>query len=217
MEVKLLHYTPLWVCAYAIRKSKNSYKYSDTTDAMIKKNEIGKKDFELINRVGNQYKHESVLEHIVYTFDIDGISRALLQELSRHRIASLTVKSTRYTLNELRTEPPFITGNVVDFKRAAKYLVFVGDEYINLQQIKHLEDLRYAIANGVVNDLAKYIVPESYKTSLILTINMRSLQNLLDLRTSPQALKEFKTLALKIYEVLPEKHKKLVEHKIHWE
>ena len=42
--------------------------------------------------------HESVLEHINLTFRVDGISRALLQELARHRHISLSVRSTRFTL-----------------------------------------------------------------------------------------------------------------------
>ena len=42
--------------------------------------------------------HESVIEHINLTFRVEGISRALLQELARHRHISLSVRSTRYTL-----------------------------------------------------------------------------------------------------------------------
>ena len=40
--------------------------------------------------------HTSVLEHAVYTFKIDGISRAALAQLTRHRIASFDVQSQRY-------------------------------------------------------------------------------------------------------------------------
>ena len=98
MKIKLLHYTPLEVCSHAIRTCRNSFDKSDCG---------GKKDKELICRVGNKLKHSSTLEHLVYTFYIQGISRACLQELSRHRIASLSVKSTRYTLKELKEEEAF--------------------------------------------------------------------------------------------------------------
>jgi hypothetical protein len=54
------------------------------------------------DRVGNKYRHASILEHVTYNFSIEGISRACLQELARHRMASLSVKSTRYTLKELK-------------------------------------------------------------------------------------------------------------------
>jgi len=93
MKIKLLHHTPLHIASTAIRKCWASEGKSDTVDGVL-----GEKDKELIERVGNKYKHSSTLEHINYTFDIDGISRACLQELARHRHASLSVKSTRYTL-----------------------------------------------------------------------------------------------------------------------
>ena len=113
MKVELLHNTPLWVCAKAIRKCWASEDKSDTTTEYddVEHRYItmtGDKDKELINRVGNKNKHKSTLEHLVYTFDVDGISRACLTELARHRIASYSVKSTRYTLKELKNEIAFI-------------------------------------------------------------------------------------------------------------
>ncbi len=86
MDITLMHHTPLDICSFAIRTCWQSFKNSDGG---------GDRDRELIERVGNKYKHSSTLEHLVYTFYIKGISRALLQELSRHRVASLSVKSTR--------------------------------------------------------------------------------------------------------------------------
>ena len=98
MKITLQHHTPLIFCANAIRTCWQSFDKSD---------EGGEKDRELIDRVGNKFKHASTLEHLVYNFYIQGISRALLQELARHRIASLSVKSTRYTLKELKNEEIF--------------------------------------------------------------------------------------------------------------
>jgi len=136
MKVELLHHTPLWIAAHAIRTCHNSFDKSDTEKYYIcnvcgndytkipddkvcngcgacndfyRKIVRGKKDKELIHRVGNKMKHASTLEHLVYTFYIQGISRACLQELARHRIASLSVKSTRYTTSrELKFEKPFV-------------------------------------------------------------------------------------------------------------
>ena len=109
MKIELLHSTPLWVCAKAIRKCWASEDKSDTVThydvvAEIFDTVCGEKDKALIDRVGNQNRHSSTLEHLVYTFDITGISRACLQELARHRMASYSVKSTRYTLKELKDE-----------------------------------------------------------------------------------------------------------------
>ena len=73
-------------------------------DSMSKSDNLGEKDLALLEKIIDS-KHESVLEHMVFTFKITDISRACLQELARHRIASYSVKSTRYTLKELRDTP----------------------------------------------------------------------------------------------------------------
>lgn len=95
MRVELLSSTPLSILVKAIRTCWDSFDKGDN---------LGQKDLDLIDRVCNKYKHESVVEHIVFSFNIEGISRLCLQELARHRIASLSVKSTRYTLKQLAKE-----------------------------------------------------------------------------------------------------------------
>jgi thymidylate synthase (FAD) len=71
--------------------------------------------------------------------------------------------------------------------------------------------LREALKEGISNDEAKYLIPEAYKTSLVMTINARSLQNFLELRSSKHALWEIRDLAKNIYEAIPEEHKYLFE------
>ena len=206
MKVELLHYTPLHVCSYAIRTCWNSHSKGDNG---------GHLDESLIYRVGNINKHKSVLEHLVYSFDIKGISRACLQELARHRMASLSVKSTRYTLKELNKEFNFLPFNAENIKRAEKYIVLQDDDFINENAINALENLRKAILKGIANDKAKYLIPECYKTELVLTINARSLQNFLQLRTAKVALKEITELGLNIYKALPEQHLYLFDDCVH--
>lgn len=67
MKVTLLHHTPLWVCARAIRTCWDSHDKSDTEFVSKCGNLVGvcgEKDKELINRVGNKNKHSSTLEHL---------------------------------------------------------------------------------------------------------------------------------------------------------
>jgi thymidylate synthase (FAD) len=199
MKITLLHHTPLVVCANAIRTCWQSFDKSDNG---------GEKDKALIDRVGNKFKHASTLEHLVYTFYIQGISRALLQELARHRMASLSVKSTRYTLKELKEEEAFSTE---DKARAEKYLVFTDEEMVNEMSIKALENLRQVLKSGISNDKAKFCLPESYKTELTWTINARSLQNFIGLRSDKSALWEIRDLAVALYQHLPEDHKYLFD------
>jgi len=192
MIVKLLNASPLNVADEAISKCWDtpSKSISHMLDRM--------------DRVGNKNKHGSTLEHIQYTFDIDGISRACLQELARHRMASLSVKSTRYTLKELRA----VGANLSDF-----IVEVIPDvDQANKKQLTRLLGLLNA---GVSNDIVKYMLPEAYKTSLVWSINMRSLQNFLNLRTSKAALPEIRELAYRIFDKLPDDHKFMYEHVLH--
>lgn len=193
MQVTLLHHTPLTVCSNAIRTCWQSFDKSDNG---------GEKDRDLIDRVGNKFKHASTLEHLAYNFYIKGISRACLQELARHRMTSLSVKSTRYTLKELKD-----SGDI-DY---SKFLVFTENEVVDNASKKALDNLQKILQSGVSNDIAKYCLPESYKTELTWSINARSLQNFLHLRSSKDALWEIRNLADTILEALPEDHKYLFE------
>ena len=194
MKVKLLDYTKLEVADIAISKCYNKEPYKDLEKQQAR-----------INRVANVSKHSSTIEHLVYVFDIDGISRAVLQEKSRHRIASPTVKSTRYTLKELLN----------DFGKVEEFLVKTGNETIDKLNQEHMIKVAKAMKDeNIPNDIAKYAIVEAYKTSLVFTINARSLQNFLALRTDKHALWEIQDLARAMYEVIPEEHKFLFKDKV---
>ena len=203
MKVTLMHNTPLEVCAHAIRTCWQSFDKSD---------EGGEKDKALIDRVGNKFRHASTLEHLVYTFYISGVSRALLQELARHRLASPSVKSTRYTLKELKETVPF---DEDDYEGASKFIVLTHNELVDRASIKALNNLQEILRSGISNDLAKFCLPESYKTELTWTINARSLQNFLHLRSNKNALWEIRKLAYTLFDQLPEEHQYLFDEHIY--
>lgn len=92
-------------------------------------------------------------------------------------------------------------------ERASKYIVMTGNDIVDLANIKALEELRKLIVANIPNDIAKYNLLEAYKTSLVMTVNARTLQNFLTLRTSKHALWEIRLLAKAMYEALPEDHK----------
>jgi len=203
MQITLIHHTPLEVCAHAIRTCWQSFDKSD---------EGGDKDKALIDRVGNKYKHASTLEHIVYTFYIQGVSRALLQELARHRMASLSVKSTRYTLKELKNREPFKEN---DFEEAKEFIVLTSNIMVDNASIKALNNLQAILKEGISNDIAKFCLPESYKTELTWTINARSLQNFIELRSNKSALWEIRNMANALYDNLPKEHQYLFKDNIY--
>lgn len=211
--VTLLHHTPFEICSHAVRTCWESHDQGDGG---------GPKDRKLVEKVGNKFKHSSTLEHLNYNFFIQHVSRALLQELARHRIASLSVKSTRYTLKELEDEESFVKFYVnveipgaFDMERVNEYCVLTGDEVIDKSIAAALENLRVLKAQKIPNDKAKFALPDAYKTKLMWSINARSLQNFLSLRTPPSAMWEIRRLAYAIYDALPEDHEYLFTHCVH--
>ena len=202
--------------------------------------------------------HESVLEHINFSFLLKGTSRGVLQELSRHRIASYTVQSTRYTMSDvinafvasvtniseefsscewfitkLLKLDLFITDDT-EYNRIEAIAIFskllyqmdrVGaKEFYNMSVSKssltHLthkttnEELFKALQNGKqkrnVGDSFKHIVTDNWKVDLVMTINLRSLKNFLNLRDSGAAYFQMQWLAHEIKKSLPNKYIKLI-------
>jgi len=227
MQIELLHHTPLWVADKAIGKCWD--KPTPDVDALDDFGECYYEDAikvtipgcntERIDRVANKNKHASTIEHLNYTFDIEGISRACLQELARHRMASLSVKSTRYTLKELKEAPNmwYDAPKDCDWATGKRFLVMTGDSRVDGSNIHTLGLLQNKLNQGISNDIAKYCIPEAYKTSLVWTINARSLQNFLELRTNRAALWEIRELAYEVFKQLPEDHKFLFEDCIYRE
>ena len=196
-QVKLLHYTPLDVALEAALVCTSS-------DDQLE-NYKGKRDEFLLNLLDQG--HESVFEHIVYTFRIENITRALLQELARHRHISLSVKSTRYTLRKEALKNKF----ALNFKTPIFMAYFSKQQEAYKQLLNALDEMEKTIINainvGIKNDVVKYFVPEALTTKLIMTVNLRELRHILALRTGHNVLEEFRWLCFELYKALPEDHK----------
>ena len=157
---------------------------------------------DVLERIIN-WKHESILEHITLTYSVKGLSRACLQELSRHRHISLSVESTRHTLKKNATIE-FVNEN---FPYASGDF---GMAY--LQWIEAMHFVNFAKGHpDIKNDELKYFLPEFWPTNLVLTSNVRELRHIVKLRTAPVALKEFQELARKLFEAVPDEFKYLLE------
>lgn len=165
--------------------------------------------------------HESVLEHVVFTFDVLGSSRLELQEHMRHRIASPTVESTRFALKKIvdvnafssvdisdeMLEELFVQPNLDDpndpklAKLNAGQKQWFKDCYRKTQvtSILMITDL---IRNGLPNDVAKYCVCEGFRTNFTWTLNLRSLLNFLELRDSMTAHFEIREIARQAKDVV---------------
>ena len=153
--------------------------------------------------------HESILEHITLTYGIKGLSRACLQELARHRHISLSVESTRHTLNEI-FDTWKTSDDVPDLPQNVREIDGY-DIYGNLR-IFYLSELRaLSVKKNIPNDELKYYLPEFWPTNLVLTSNIRELRHILKLRTNPAALNEFRVLAYSLFKAVPESFRYLLE------
>lgn len=245
INVTLLHATPLWIISTAIRTCRDNHHVADSIpkdingrtiphqypsclkvdytefDTMI----MGDKDIGLIDNIANKVKHESTIEHVTFNFFIDNLPRNTLQELARHRIASYTVKSSRYTLKELKKVKSFFHDEAkdmydsgygklfethMDLESASKFVYLTGNSVVDSASVRSLESLREVVSSGISMDFAKFCMPESYLTELTFSINARSLKNLLKLRLAKDALFTIREMSEQIIEALPEEYKFLV-------
>lgn len=166
---------------------------------------LGDNDMKLLTRLA-RLGHETPFEQGTFTFVVKGVSRALLQELVRHRIQSLNVRSTRFTINKLVEDYGYRDYN--------KYFVSVDDfvDSVNAMNVENvISQIREeSLENNVKNDKIKYLFPETLKTQLISTMNLRSLSNFFKLRRSKAALWEIRELADKMYNLLDERVKDII-------
>jgi len=190
IKVELLLHTPLEIMINAIRISHRSEYRKDTTG-----NSLGPNDKALISVILKN-GHLSVLEHINYTFKIEGLPRGILLELERHRIGvSITVESTRWTLRKLFKDED-------DCVEKLHWLT----EYISEKELKDYCEFLKSKINIYKNDIAKLFLLESYPSNFIMTINARALRHMFDLRLDRSAHFIFRELMRKIRDVLPYSH-----------
>ena len=128
--------------------------------------------------------HESVLEHAVFTFRVEGISRVTLGQLTRHRLASFSVQSQRY----VKLEDPELV--VPDSIRTS---AFAAEAESSMRYMLNL--YQRMVEAGIPAEDARYVTPQSVPTSLIVTMNARELRHFFTLRCCNRAQWEIRKLA----------------------
>jgi len=165
-------------------------------------------DVEFIQKLRKMH-HMSPFEHANFTFGIDGVSRVLLAQLTRHRIASFSVQSQRYVKYEIGMydlheyfEIPegILTGPDGVFDDYMDALDEIGGAYDNL--VKALEENGFSKTEAAEN--ARYILPGGMKTNLVMTMNARELMHFFELRCCNRAQKEIRDLAWTMLRLLQE-------------
>ena len=153
--------------------------------------------------------HASPIEHASFTFGIEGVSRTLLAQITRHRIASFSVQSQRYVrLDDFRYVIPPEIEAIPEAKEA--FIASMNEDaarYLDL--VKKLEEGHTArlMAEGMpekqarakaskqANEDARFVLPNACETKMVVTMNARSLQNFFHLRCCSRAQWEIRALA----------------------
>lgn len=176
MKVKLIRHTcePEMLAGYAAAKCYNG------------------KDPRKSLEVAMDGGHESVLEHAVFTFEVDEISRVLLAQITRHRLASYSVQSQRYCGANFAVVTP-----------ASMYSYDLMDDIADAKAA--VEKLyKHARALGVPHEDARYFTFQGGHTGFVMTMNGRELRHFFSLRCCNRAQWEIRDLADKMLELVKE-------------
>lgn len=153
--------------------------------------------------------HESPIEHASFTFGIEGVSRSLLAQITRHRMASFSVQSQRYVAE---MDFQFVTPPEIEAMPEAKEIFLHSmeqarrsyEKLTELLKAKHQKDyLKQGMdekkaarsAEKKAIEDARFVLPNACDTKMILTMNARSLHNFFAHRCCNRAQWEIRALA----------------------
>ena len=143
--------------------------------------------------------HESPVEHVSYSFAIQGVSRALTHQLVRHRLASYSQQSQRYVAeNDLDyILPPAIARIPEARRRFERFMAEVESAYSDLRDI--------LIDNGrskKANEDARFVLPQASESKIVMTMNCRNFLHFFELRCCERAQWEIRDLAWAMLKIL---------------
>ena len=192
LRVELLRHTPMpeETIALAAKLCYSKSSISDLKDRISRKDQS---DFiEKLMGMG----HESVLEHVSFTFGIEGVSRVLLAQLTRHRIASFSVQSQRY----------------VSYEAGFGYIIPESIEALGEDAVSKFHDQMETIENWYKdwqrqlgnqgeksNEDARFVLPNACETRIVMTMNVRELRHFFSLRMCSRAQWEIRRMAEEMF------------------
>ena len=166
----------------------------DEIDELVEK--IGEKDNAKFIEILTKMNHFSPFEHASFTFAVEGVSRALLAQITRHRIASFSVRSQRY-VNEGEFDyviPPAI--EALGEEKKKKY------ESQMEQMLCWYREWQQMLggAGEKSNEDARFVLPNACETKMIVTMNARELMHFFSLRCCNRAQWEIRDIAWQMLE-----------------
>ncbi|MDR3317971.1 MAG: FAD-dependent thymidylate synthase [Clostridiales bacterium] len=186
-HVELIAYTPDPEKAVAVA-AKLCYSDADISGLYdgVSKSDVNK-FIEMLVRLG----HLSPIEHASFTFALEGVSRALLAQITRHRVASFSVKSQRYVGADKSFNyiiPPAVEALGAD---AAERF------HAQMEQARawYLEWQALLGSGERSNEDARFVLPNAAETKMIVTMNARELLHFFGLRCCNRAQWEIREVA----------------------
>jgi len=159
--------------------------------------------------------HESPIEHASFTFGIEGVSRSLLAQITRHRMASYSVQSQRYVTAKqfeyvLPPEIAAIPEAAEEYRCAMEEDQAHYDNLTSILKEKHLannlaagmseKEAARAAEKQAIED-ARFVLPNACTTKIMMTMNARSLHNFFRHRCCNRAQWEIRELAEEMYKL----------------
>ena len=191
MKVALVRHTlsPEEVVALGARLCYSRARVDDLLERVSTRDQT---DF--VNRIMGM-GHDSVLEHASFTFGIEGVSRVLLAQITRHRLASFSVQSQRYVSYEDGFGyiiPPKIAALGEDAQAEfARQMDTMHRWYTQWQE-------RLGTGEGG-NEDARFVLPGACETRMMVTMNVRELRHFFSLRMCSRAQWEIRELATRMH------------------
>ncbi len=190
-KVKLIRYTADPEATVALA-AKLCYSVSELDD--LTENILEGDNSTFIKRLMDM-GHLSPTEHASFTFSIEGVSRAFLAQITRHRIASFSVRSQRYV-----SEASFnyVVPPAIEDMGPAAVARYVGQMETIMDWYR---DWQSALGRGEKsNEDARFILPNACETKMIVTMNARELMHFFELRCCNRAQWEIRGVAWKMFE-----------------
>ncbi|HIS53001.1 MAG TPA: FAD-dependent thymidylate synthase [Candidatus Onthomonas avicola] len=189
--------------------------YSDTGVETLLEGLTPEKSAKFVKMLAS-YGHASPIEHASFTFGIEGVSRALLAQITRHRIASFSVQSQRYVrLDDFRfVIPPEVEADPASKAAFLAAMKEEGRQYLQLAQTLQAKHKAEFLAQGLpegeaerkaeklANEDARFVLPNACETKMVVTMNARSLQNFFRLRCCNRAQWEIRALAEEMFKLV---------------
>ena len=141
--------------------------------------------------MGRKLGHLSTFEHVSFTFGIEGVSRALLAQITRHRIASFSVQSQRYVGQSGEDGIDYILPPEIE-KLGDEYAKRFADQMDMMD--KWYREWLELLGEGGKED-ARFVLPNAAATRMIVTMNARELNHFFALRCCNRAQWEIRDVA----------------------